>query len=292
MPIQVLSCAHCGAAAPEASFEPLACSCPGCDTAHQLRLPTDGELRAPTLGAAGLSRRAAWRQALAQRQDQRLVIVAPCPACQGPLTAPRDTQLQLACQYCGQPSSFTLGDHVADTLPSFEVAAATWGGGLHLSWTPEHWEAGAADPVRCPGCSATVAPFFGLARCAHCDTALLALHACGRRVLPGIRLRGFDEGRQVDRWLPLHEALDQFQGRQELVRHSRRTTCLVMALFVVLAPAVMLGGFIFGVTALMTDHPRLGIALVLSGGLGAVALFGGLIYWAISGARRKRLELM
>lgn len=219
-----------------------------------------------------------------------------CPDCSGPVTAPAETNLQLACSYCDETHALALGEHAVDVLPLLRLSARTWGGGMDLRWVPEVRHGALDQPTACPHCGAEVPAFTGSSSCPHCDGALFAFTACGRRFLPGVRVEGDDEGRKLGDWLPLPLALEHYVQRKRLVRGSERTTCAMFGLWMLFIPAFcVLIAVGMGTVLYAAEHDApfeavLGGWLLLM--LVPLVAFGSLVAGAIVLHRRRRDRLL
>jgi len=202
--------------------------------------------------------------------------------------------LALPCTHCGASQSLPIAGHAVDALPSAKMSGQTWGGGVDLTWTPEHRRGRIDQASPCPTCGAALPAFEGKGQCGHCGTSILALTACGQRVLPGVRVEGFDEGRATNRWLPLDEAIADWARRSALVSHSRGTTGRLFLGCGALGALFMLAGcgfFVLSPPLIERYGPGGLIATFFC--VGAIPLVGflAMVVWAVRRHAQKRKEL-
>jgi hypothetical protein len=291
-------CTRCGATTEIERFPAIEVRCRSCERTHRVTLETGGRPRAPKLGLkALLLKKGHWQEAFLQRQARGEMVVDACPHCEGPLVARQDTPLPFDCAHCGRHEEVRLSEHVVDAMPSASITTSSWGGLIRLEWEPEHLEAALNEPFRCPSCGGPIPPFEGEARCQHCRAAFYALTACGRRFLPGVWVRGEEEGKKVDGWLPLTEAISHYAARVELAKAVSRLTFRSSLLWLgTMAATVLFGCGAFGVVALVAkykgDVVRTAIGLFV-----ALLLFPPGAFFFIWGSHyvkwsRKRKELL
>lgn len=302
MPHHQPACHHCAAPLDVPSFAPVEATCLACDRKQEVSLPTHGGVRRAELGIKALFTRGSWVDALERRDDERFVIADRCGRCEGPAVVPADTSLGAECTHCHTAQGWRVGEHVIDALPASKISGQTWGGGMSLRFEPSLVEASVDAPSPCLACGAQLAPFRGEGRCDHCGRSFHALLASGRRFLVGFHLVGDDEGRHVDGWVPIGEAVAHYAARRELVSRSSKSTIAAMGMWLVVGPIALFTIFgcgcltmFFGSTMVPPEHammvPSLAIAIFALGALGLCALFGALLWSRISKHRKDRAAL-
>lgn len=230
----------------------MACACLDCGKATSLRLPIHGEPSA-VLGFKGfLLKMGAWMAALSSRAGARDVLVGACGACDGPLAAPRQARLSVRCAHCHATQELPLEEAIADALPnvSSSLSTSTSEGRFDLEWSFEHLVAAVDAPTRCPGCGAVIAPFEGSTRCTHCSRNLLAIVRNGKRMIPGVRVRGEDFKGPMNEWMSLEEGVAHYRRyREKFVGDLKKTGWMALG---VGGTALGMAGCVMAVGALLT----------------------------------------
>ncbi len=294
--LEIPRCDGCGQPTEARAFEPIELDCACCGHRFDAELPTGGALRLPEVGWKALFRRGDWLDAYLARAERGMVVAA-CPKCQGPVTVGLSEPLTARCGHCSSEAFTTVDQGLVDAVPSARISGQSWGGGLDVRWTPEVKAGSTGGPVDCPSCGAGLPSIDGRADCPHCSTTLYAVLAGGRRFLPGVRVQGDDEGRPVDGWMPVTEAIAYYSGLLRLRRVSRRLTWGAILGVVAGIPAVvvigLVGMVVVGLVSAADAGAGLGAALGLVGGLAAMMLlgFGGLLVGALVWHKRARRAL-
>jgi len=131
-----------------------------------------------------------------------------CSACSKVVLIPRDTLIELECNYCNTPNSFPISDEVMDAFPpgrfQFEMRAGP-GAYCNIRTSAEPKISALTESTPCPDCSALIPPFEGYTECASCEKSLFAMSSCGKRVVPGLSVSGHLNGKSIDGWYSLEE---------------------------------------------------------------------------------------
>ena len=140
--------------------------------------------------------------------DSNLFSLTTCNQCSKVVLIPRDTPIELECDYCQTANPFPISNEVMDAFPPgqfrFEMRAGP-GAYCDIHTIAEPQVTVITEDIPCPDCGAIVPHFEGFTQCQSCDKNLFAQSSCGKRVIPGLRVGGHLNGNAVDGWYSFEE---------------------------------------------------------------------------------------
>ena len=210
MHIREDACRNCNGNDFKEHYAPIHYTCQHCNHRDTVQFPVgDQNIRIiPTPFLNPFKLFAIWNQII---ESSHLFSLIHCSKCKNMVHVARDTPIDLPCEYCDHSNEYPISDEVMDALPDgwLSEEKKVMGYGYSLKMESDFTVTKIEDDTICPSCNSTIPPFEGQTRCAFCDHELFALSACGKRVIPGFKVRGRikEQGntRSVTGWYNLQE---------------------------------------------------------------------------------------
>lgn len=210
MKVREESCHGCNGNDFKSHYAPLSYTCQHCGHEDSIQFPVGKDdlriLPTPFLNPFRLFD--VWNQIIENAHNFSLIN---CAKCDNVVHIPRDTVISLPCEFCSHANEYPISNEVMDALPdgwlSEEKKVMNYGYSMKME--SDFQVTKVDEDTICPSCNSTIPPFEGHTSCTFCDHELFAISACGKRVIPGFKVRGRikEQGdtRSITGWYNLQE---------------------------------------------------------------------------------------